>query len=367
MNKITIVVPFYNVEDYIAECLKSLIKQTYSNIEILCIDDGSSDDSYQIVESFSHSDTRIKIFRHNDNKGLGGARNTGIKNASGDFICFIDSDDYISENFTQVLLDTILQDDSDVCACNFWQDINGNISPYETNYKDNKFEVDKNNSIDVAKRVNPGCTNKLFKLDLLRNNNIYQPEQRYYEGVVFWLKTVFYSSRISTTSKRLYFYRQRPGSIMKSLTSKHIDDRFYFIGKIEEFVNSTILINQDIDTHKIIDDTVTYILRHLSYGNKLINESALPQRKYLVQYFKASLVDYSLHFDIPATLTAYQIHNNYQYLENKRSDIKHKLASAKEHLQNMEQTRFSKHMTSRILLPVLAISVILNAVLFLFS
>jgi hypothetical protein len=97
------------------------------------------------------------------------------QNTTGDFICFLDSDDYVAVNFIQVLFDTVLNDGSDVCACNFWKDTHGNIFPCETNFKDSKFEVDVDSAIDVAKRVNPGCTNKTSRLDILRFNSIYKP------------------------------------------------------------------------------------------------------------------------------------------------------------------------------------------------
>lgn len=98
MQKVSIIVPFFNVEPCIGYCLESLLNQTYTNIEILCIDDCSQDDSINIVDSYSKQDSRIKVIRHKNNKGLGGARNTGINNATGDFVCFVDSDDYVSNN-----------------------------------------------------------------------------------------------------------------------------------------------------------------------------------------------------------------------------------------------------------------------------
>ena len=92
---VSIIIPFYNVEDYIEECLKSVINQTYKNLEIICVDDCSPDNSYIIVNKYIDIDKRIKLIRHKENLGLGGARNTGLQNANGKFVYFLDSDDYI--------------------------------------------------------------------------------------------------------------------------------------------------------------------------------------------------------------------------------------------------------------------------------
>ena len=93
--KISIIIPVYNVEKYLRECLDSCINQTLADIEIICVDDCSPDNSIKILEEYQAKDYRIKIFRHEKNKNLGAARNTGIQNAIGEYVWFVDSDDYI--------------------------------------------------------------------------------------------------------------------------------------------------------------------------------------------------------------------------------------------------------------------------------
>lgn len=115
---ISIVIPIYNVEKYLAECLTSCINQTLPNIEIICVNDCSPDNSRTIAEDFARCDSRIKIIDHEHNKGLGAARNTGIAHAQGDYVWFVDSDDYIAENACQLLYDTAYLHQLDILCFN---------------------------------------------------------------------------------------------------------------------------------------------------------------------------------------------------------------------------------------------------------
>ena len=114
MPKLSLIIPVYNVEKYLRECLDSCINQTLKDIEIICINDCSPDDSYKILEEYSKKDNRVKIINHEENKGLGAARNTGIANATGEYIWFIDSDDFIDSISCQVLYDCAKEHDVDV-------------------------------------------------------------------------------------------------------------------------------------------------------------------------------------------------------------------------------------------------------------
>ncbi len=101
--KISIIIPVYNVEKYLRECLDSCVNQTLEDIEIICVDDASPDNSIKILEEYQQKDSRIRIFRHEENKNLGTARNTGLTNATGEYVWFVDSDDYIDTKACQIL------------------------------------------------------------------------------------------------------------------------------------------------------------------------------------------------------------------------------------------------------------------------
>ena len=112
--KISIIIPVYNVEKYLRECLDSCISQTLKDIEIICVDDASPDNSIKILEEYQAKDSRIKIFRHKENKNLGAARNTGLQNATGEYVWFVDSDDFIDTKACQILYNAIKEFDVDM-------------------------------------------------------------------------------------------------------------------------------------------------------------------------------------------------------------------------------------------------------------
>lgn len=116
---ITVIVPVYNVEKYLRRCLDSIIGQTYQNLEILCIDDGSIDNSGEICEQYAARDARIKVI-HQENQGLSTARNRGLDAAEGEYIAFVDSDDYILEDMYKKMLAKLLDYNVDLCVCQ-WQ------------------------------------------------------------------------------------------------------------------------------------------------------------------------------------------------------------------------------------------------------
>ena len=166
---VTIVVPMYNVEKYIEKCINSLLNQTYQNIEIIIINDGTKDNSLAIAERKAKEDRRIKIISQ-PNQGLSAARNTGIDNASGDYICFVDSDDFIHTDYVKLLLECILENDVDISVCNFFYiDEQGNTWKRKEKEKDRKifFFYIYTTGNTVSKHLNftlcPSHGKKLFR------------------------------------------------------------------------------------------------------------------------------------------------------------------------------------------------------------
>ena len=138
---ISIVVPVYNVEKYLKKCILSLCNQTYENIEILLIDDGSTDNSAIICDEAEKNDDRIKVL-HKTNQGLSSARNEGIKLASGNFIAFVDSDDYIENDMMELLYKNIMMYDAEISACG-----------YIMLYNDRNVVISNNNKVVVYKKI----------------------------------------------------------------------------------------------------------------------------------------------------------------------------------------------------------------------
>ena len=123
-NLISVIVPVYNVEEYLEECLNSILVQTYTNLEILIVNDGSTDNSLEILQEFSQRDSRITIFTK-ENGGLSSARNLAIDEAKGEYFTFIDSDDYIEENYIEYLMKSLIDNEADISIVNSYHMING--------------------------------------------------------------------------------------------------------------------------------------------------------------------------------------------------------------------------------------------------
>ena len=172
---VSIIVPVYNVEEYLAECVDSLIDQTYESIEIILVDDGSKDKSGEICDFYKEKDNRVKVI-HKINGGLSEARNVGLKCAVGTYIMFIDSDDFINHNMVQELYKAISDTDSDIAACGFYKfTVLGEIVQDEEELKSTIMS-----GVHLCKRLYKGenediafiACNKLYKRDLFIKYNV---------------------------------------------------------------------------------------------------------------------------------------------------------------------------------------------------
>ena len=135
MNKVSVIIPVYNVEKYLQRCVTSVTEQSYSNLEIILVDDGSVDKSGAICDDFAKKDKRIRVI-HKENEGLGLTRNVGIKVATGNYICFIDSDDYIAREYIETIYSDLKKSSADVCYC-------GHTKGYKWKIRDKKEPISR--------------------------------------------------------------------------------------------------------------------------------------------------------------------------------------------------------------------------------
>lgn len=164
---ISVIVPCYNAEQYIGRCLKSIIEQTYKELEILVIDDGSIDNSAKIIEEYSKNDNRIK-YLYQENDGVSSARNKGIENATGDLIAFVDADDTIKPDMYQTLVELMIEYGADISQCSYMRNENGEIKYIGNTEKIFLFEKEEiTESLLEAKLIGPGVWNKLFKREII--------------------------------------------------------------------------------------------------------------------------------------------------------------------------------------------------------
>ena len=240
MPKISLIIPIYNVEKYIEECLNSAINQTLKDIEIICINDCTKDNSMEIVEQFAKNDNRIKVIHHDKNKGLGAARNTGMKYANGEYLAFLDSDDYVDINFLECLYNKAQETKADIVQSTIllFYESTKNFEPYSLNNEIISFNPEKEGKLEVYYDAGM-CWNKIFKTSLIKDNKINFPEGLYWEDNTFVIKTAYFANTIANTAKTNYIYRQRSNSIITLANKKlHFDileihkDLINFINKI---------------------------------------------------------------------------------------------------------------------------------------
>lgn len=250
---VTVVIPVYNVENYISKCLDSIISQTYKNLEIIVVNDGTKDGSLKICEEFAKKDARIRVITQ-ENGGLSAARNTGIKNATGKYICFVDSDDYVDKDYVYQMLKAINKEDADICSCDFWYvDENGN--KWERKQKVGKVYSSSEAIVDVLLNTQDTevmAWNKLYKLSLFKDNNIFFPKGKLHEDNFTTYKLYYYSKKVVLISDRLYYYLQRNNSIMgKKFNEKRLHAVESIYDKIEFFKEKEENFEDEIEFHEL--------------------------------------------------------------------------------------------------------------------
>lgn len=243
--KISIIIPVYNVEKYLRECLDSCVNQTLEDIEIICVDDCSPDNSIKILEEYQQKDSRIKILRHETNKNLGAARNTGLANATGEYIWFVDSDDYIDTKACQILYDTIKEFDVDMLcfsALRFSETDNSRQFFYDTYFHQgvqiNKIYHPKTNWKEIRfSNLNVTAWAYLTKTSVIQ-------KFRFREGV--WHEDTDFTPILLASVDSFcyipytaYFYRVNQNSIVQApISQKRAEDLVKILEYLDKFVSS---------------------------------------------------------------------------------------------------------------------------------
>lgn len=228
---LSIVVPIYNVEKYLEECLDSLVIQDLDLFEILCINDGSTDKSFEILKKYQLKYPDIIKVYDKENGGLADTRNFGIEKATGQYIGFIDSDDWVSKDMFSKLIDGMIKNDADIGICD-----------YEEIYENEKKYI--SDSAEYKLLYESLVCNKVFKKTLFTENQINFPVGLWYEDNAVTYKLLFVAKKIYKINESKYFYRRtREGSIMNSQKSKKIYDMWEVSSILYDFFKEKELDN----------------------------------------------------------------------------------------------------------------------------
>lgn len=201
-KKISIIIAAYNVEKYIGNCINSIIKQTYSDFELIIVNDGSSDNTAKICDDYSQIDQRIKVF-HQENKGVGYARNEGLKKVTGDYVTFIDSDDEIHETYLERLLVPCIKDDVKISVC-MYQYVNKNNEKYKPEISNDYTVYHVDYRILQAKIIGR-CCGTLIESKLL-TNLYFETDLFVGEDLLFFCSALKQTDRIAVSNDQLYCY-----------------------------------------------------------------------------------------------------------------------------------------------------------------
>lgn len=237
-EKLSVIVPVYNVEKYLEKCLNSIINQTYKNLEIICIDDGSPDNSIKILEKYQLKDKRIRVIRQ-ENKGLGATRNIGINVATGTYISFIDSDDWIELDMFEKCIEVFKKYNVDLVDCSTYYDSTINSQKVrdlrKLNYK-NDYNGEEYFKLLVRNNLfSASSCNKVFKLKNIKRDNIYFPENKYNEDFYFVFVYLILSKKIGIVEAPMYHYLiSRENSITNKINQNDVVDSIFMKKNIEE-------------------------------------------------------------------------------------------------------------------------------------
>lgn len=199
MTKVSLIVPIYNSQNYLEKCIKSLISQTLKDIQIILINDGSTDNSEKIIKSFD--DERI-VYISKNNEGIGKTRNLGIDKATGEFLAFVDSDDYLNEHFCEYMYQKAVNDDCDLVVCDFFEDRNTLVGIKFKDFKDTNLRE----TPELINNINLGPCNKLYKKSLFDDKSNRFEENLKYEDAPFVVKMLLSANRIGKVNDYLTYY-----------------------------------------------------------------------------------------------------------------------------------------------------------------
>lgn len=249
---ISIIVPVYNVEKYLRECLESLINQTYDNVEIICFNDASTDNSLSILEEYACIDDRVKVINSSINVKQGGGRNRALKLSKGEYICFVDSDDWIDKHFVEMLYSAISTFNADIAIADCYEYNNGHLK--EITYLGKNIQC---STIELKRKILlNGCPlpTSIFRRNLIFDNNLFFPEGVFYEDNAVGPAIFLSARKIIKIDNSLYYYRMNPTSTTHRINDYRFFDRLETsllalnnIKKLSNFESELAILEEEIE------------------------------------------------------------------------------------------------------------------------
>ena len=248
---LSVIVPVYNTEDYLAKCLDSITNQSFKSMELLIVNDRSTDGSEAIIEYYKNKNTAIRTFCTDIKSLAGGARNIGLENAKGKYIGFVDSDDWVDTNMYEKIIALLERSNADIALSGVIKEYE---SPSDAYYKytyNSENVIDASFAFDLLTRrfnqdisISPIACNKVYKRSFLKKHNLSFLPNNYNEDDLFNFQCFLKANKIAIAPNTYYHYYQRTNSITHSFSKKHIDDLLDVFAIIKEYLDTNKLFEQ---------------------------------------------------------------------------------------------------------------------------
>ncbi len=294
--KISIIMPVYNAEHFLKRSIDSVLKQSFCDWELLIVDDGSTDESASICRSYIKKDPRIRLFGQK-HKGQAAARNVGLKNASGEYIAFLDADDCMHVNMLEVLYENINSTDADIAVVDFTTDekelFAGNRVKTDTHQELVSLNAESRNRKEIQRKANVYLWNKLYKKALFKH--ICFPEKRFYEDAAVMHLLFERANYIVWDPRKLYFYFRNPTGTVNQLSLKKVKDCLWaYKQRIAFYYQKGYLKDLEHATH-------VYLYKAYElYGQVVFNpKKKLDAHKYIRKTVKCVFTKYDLEKMLP--------------------------------------------------------------------
>lgn len=279
-KKVSVIIPTYNSDKYLKKCIESILLQTYKNIEIIIINDGSTDKTDDIVKKYE--DERIKYYK-NKNQGIGKSRNYGIKQSTGEYIMFVDSDDYIDESAVEEMIKKITDSNLDMLVCDFYK-----IEKVKEEVKLVQFDdCSLNERQNLLLEINLSPWNKIYKKEMIVKNNIMFNEKLKYEDAEFVIDCLIKSKKIGKLNKSLYYYVIHTES-ETTIRDKKCFDIIKVVNNIRKKYSNKLYLKETID-HLTVQILTNYTIQQRYQSDKKIGTEFIGEA---FLYLKENVKDY---------------------------------------------------------------------------
>lgn len=287
---LTVIVPVYNTSKYLGRCIESVLNQTINDMAVIVVNDGSTDNSEEIIEKNFIKRSNIEYIKLEKNIGVGNARNLGIKKAQTKYITFIDSDDWVDAAYYENMLRIIEYDQSDICISGIKTEVD-DVYSWKFRYQyPSHFIVDGNfcmhsltNQYNHDITISPIVNNRIYKRELILNSNIWFDQSKRAQDLFFSFLVFIYTEKASICHDVFYHYYQRDFSATHNFTKQYIDDYFYILLTLKEELNARrIFLSYKEEYESYVNHQMTKLINNMFYNVQIASE----QKEYIVYILK---------------------------------------------------------------------------------